>query len=96
MSITLFIIFVTLAQLLFYTILDRKKHNKWKLLLLILIIIAYNLVFPRFFFSDDKSCGMGFFAFFVFGSTCAIFTHIVYLIVKKIALKYKAHFHENI
>lgn len=79
----LFILSVTLFQLLSYFLLDKWKIKRIKGILFGSIILSNLLIFPRFFFEETvRGCGMLNFIvvvmFFFWGGIVAICTHVIY------------------
>ena len=82
--------FMPVFQCIGYIVLDLYKQNKWKVLILVLLLIMYIFILPGYYIpkvSKKDSCGMPYIAitlgFWVFGGGLSIITHIVYVLLAR-------------
>lgn len=86
--ILLFLILISLFQLLTYYLLDKYKLKFSKTLVFILVLLGYYFLFPQYFFPEPRkdgiNCGIPVLAillgFWVFGTIAALITHILWII----------------
>jgi hypothetical protein len=80
---------ISILQFGLYLVLDRTKFKKFKLLILLVILVGHLVVFPPMFYPQMKpgTCGMPFvavtLAFWVLGGLAAIATHTIYSIISR-------------
>jgi len=89
--ILIFIILISIGQVLIYLITDRFKFKYGKALMLTLILLGHFIIFPKYFIPEPGinkfDCGLPILgitlAFWIVGNAITLLTHIFYSVVKK-------------
>ncbi|MCF6297698.1 MAG: hypothetical protein L3J08_06900 [Flavobacteriaceae bacterium] len=89
--ILLFILGISFVQFALYYINSKYKNKLPNFIILLILLICYFFVFPRFFYpeprTDGINCGMPIlgitFGFWIFGTIAGITTHIIWRIKNK-------------
>ena len=89
------IIIISLCQVSLYFALDKTEFNYGKVILFLLILLAYLFILPQVFSPEYEpggiNCGMPilgiYIAFWIFGGGSAILIHLIYLLTNKLLNK---------